>query len=70
MILLFINKLMIVVSILLIVYAAASGLTWIITKNNKTLRFTNYLNEIISLMIFIWTIVTIANIVAIIKAWI
>lgn len=67
MILLLINKLMIVISILLIAYAAISGLTWIITKNNKTLRFTNYLNEIISLMIFIWTIVTIANIVAIIK---
>lgn len=70
MILLIINKIMIVTSILLIIYAAVSGLTWIITKNNKTLRFTNYLNEIISLMIFIWSIVTIANIVAIIKAWI
>lgn len=68
MILLLINKIMIATSILLIICAAASGLTWIIMKNNKTLRFTNYLNEIVSLMIFIWTIVTIANIVAIIKA--
>lgn len=69
MILITINNFMTWLAIMLIGCVLLSESAWLATRSEKVLKLRNRFIRTIPLMVFIWVMITIANIVAIVASY-